>query len=105
MVIPRLLAAIDPDGEFVWGISFNLPGKPSRWELHAIVHTRRKAEDDSEIEFITDNLGCCNTYNGDLFIISARMMSVLLVLVTLVWPATILPILKQGLLLIPCRWS
>ena len=60
------LAAIDSIGNLVWGLSLNLPGQCQtvpRGELFAIFYTVFKSEDNTNIEFITDNLGCYNTYN------------------------------------------
>ena len=75
------LAAIDNDGNKIWGISLNLPGKCEtvpRGELFAIFYACHKAEPDTSLEFVTDNLGCYNSYqkgrtfavltnNGDLY--------------------------------------
>ena len=60
------LAAIDSIGNLVWGLSLNLPGQCQtvpRGELFAIFYTVFKSEDNTNIEFITDNLGCYKTYN------------------------------------------
>merc|ERR1711965_260158 len=75
------LARIDSNGDLIWAISFNLPGKIQtvpRGELYAIVRAAQEAHEGATIDFVTDNMGNYDkfnsgrdaailTNNGDLF--------------------------------------
>ena len=95
------LAAIDNEGELVWAISMNLPGKCQtvpRGELFAIYYTVFKSADDTQIEFITDNLGCYNTYNKGKILLSYPTMVICIERFLTCWNRKIFPLLLGGCL-------
>jgi hypothetical protein len=61
------LAAIDEQGQLVYGASFNLPGAVQtvpRGEIFALVLLVRLALEHSNIYYVTDNKGLYDTYNS-----------------------------------------
>ena len=61
------LACIDQEGKLVWAMNFNLPGSTqtvARGELFALLRAAQLAEEDSEIDFVTDNQGNHKKFNG-----------------------------------------
>jgi hypothetical protein len=61
------LAAIDEQGQLIYGASFNLPRAVQtvpRGEIFALVLLIRLASEHSNIDYVTDNEGLYNTYSS-----------------------------------------